>query len=229
MRVCILTRGDLFPTDHGAAVKIVRTAHHLARVTGSAVCVVTDDRDRYLRFDRDRVEEVPYPPRLRAAEEWPLVPRLGQLAERMCGRLGYPQEELFLYRPYFDPAWVMRAVEVGRREGIDVFQAEFPGYGVPAAIAARGLGALRKAMGGRPPTSSVVQHNVEWDRLAEFGHDVRWIRRAERAALALVDEVIAVSTDDRDRMAEAGVDRSKLTVIPHGVDAGSFRRATGAG
>jgi MoaA/NifB/PqqE/SkfB family radical SAM enzyme/glycosyltransferase involved in cell wall biosynthesis len=229
VRVCILTRGDLFPTDHGAAVKIVRTATHLARATGAPVSVVTDDRDRYLRFDGDRVEEVAYPPRFRAAEEWPGIPRLGRLAERLCGRLGYPQEEHFLYRPYFDPAWTMRAIEVGRLEGIDVFQAEFPGYGVPAALAARGLGALRRARGGRAPVSSIVQHNVEWDRLAEFGHDVRWIRQAERAALRMVDEVIAVSTDDRDRMVEAGVDAAAITVIPHGVDAAPFRAATGRG
>lgn len=229
MRVCILTRGDLFPTDHGAAVKIVRTATHLARATAAPVSVVTEDRDAYLRFDGERVESVRYPPRLRAAEEWPPVPRLGRWAERLCGRIGYPAEEHFLYRPLFDPAWTMRALEVGRLEGIDVFQAEFPGYGVPAALAARGLGALRRAHGGAAPRSSIVQHNVEWDRLAEFGHDVRWIRRAERAALQLVDDVIAVSTDDRARMAAAGLPPDKLTVIPHGVDARPFRAATGVG
>ena len=229
MRVCILTRGDIFPTDHGAAVKIVRTATHLSRATAAPVSIVTEDRDHYLRFDGERVERVPFPPRFRAAEEWPGVERMGRVAERLCGRLGYPQEEHFLYRPLFDPAWTMRAVEVGRLEGIDVYQAEFPGYGVPAALAARTLGALRRARGGTGPISSIVQHNVEWDRLAGFGHDVRWIRRAERAALQRVDHVIAVSTDDRDRMVEAGVERHRITVIPHGVDAVPFRAASGEG
>ncbi len=229
MRVCILTRGDLFPTDHGAAVKIVRTAEHLSLATGAPTFVVTDDRDAYLRFDGRAVTTVPFRPRPRAAQEWPPVPRLGRLAERFCGRLGYPPEEHFLYRPMLDPAWAMRAVEVGRAEGVDVFQAEFPGYGVPAAFAARTLGALRRSRGGRAPRASVVQHNVEWDRLAEFGHDVVWIRRAERAALGLVDDIVAVSGDDRRRMVDAGVDAGRVTVIPHGVDAGVFRGARGDG
>lgn len=231
MRVCILTRGDLFPTDHGAAVKIVRTAEALSRL-GAPTFVVTEDRDRYLRFVDGAHEEVPYSPRFRAAEEWPMVPRLGQLSEDLCLRLGYPREELFLYRPMFDPAWWGRAVEVGRKEGIDVFQAEFPGYGVPAAMAARALGALRAAAGGPPssrPRASVVQHNVEWDRLREFGFPVERLRKIEQRVLASVDEVIAVSADDRRRMVEAGLDADRVSVIPHGVDVGLFRAAARRG
>ena len=231
MRVCILTRGDLFPTDHGAAVKIVRTAESLSRL-GAPTFVVTDDRDRYLRFTDGHCEEVPYSPRFRAAEEWPLVPRLGRLSEDLCLRLGYPREELFLYRPLFDPAWWGRAAEVGRKEGIDVFQAEFPGYGVPAWIAARGLAALRARAGGGPgsrPKASVVQHNVEWDRLREFGFPVERLRKIEQRVLTSVDEVIAVSVDDRRRMVEAGLSPDKVSVIPHGVDVALFRAAARRG
>ena len=178
MRICILTRGDLFPTDHGAAVKIVRTAEALSRIHG-VCCVVTDDREAYLRFEHGRHRRVAYPAKTRAAEEWPMVSRAGRWAERVLGRLGYPIEEHFLYRPMLDPAWWMRAVAVGELEDIDVFQAEFPGYGVAALMAARfSDGAL----------ASVVQHNVEWDRLAEFGHDVEYIKRIEQWVLEQVDE-----------------------------------------
>ena len=230
MRVCILTRGDLFPAHHGAAVKIVRTAEGLARALGQPVAVVTDDRDAWLRFDGSTVQQVPYPPRVRAAEEWPWIERGGRLAERLVQRLGYPMEETFLYRPLFDPAWWLRAAAVGRAHSVDVFQAEFPGYGVPAAFASR-LGALvRRANGhqGRP-RSVIVQHNVEWDRLAEFGHTAPGIRRAELAALSAVDDIIAVSLDDRRRMVAAGVPESRVTVIPHGVDVARFRTASSAG
>ena len=230
VRICILTRGDLFPTHHGAAVKIVRTAEGLAHTTGEPVAVVTDDRDHWLRFHRGQVEEVPYSPRVRAAEEWPLVPRLGQLAERAVERLGYPREETFLYRPLFDPAWWLRAAAVGRAHQVDVFQAEFPGYGVPAAIAAQ-LGTLARRVRGAAgrPRSVIVQHNVEWDRLAEFGHTAPGIRRAELRALRSVDDIIAVSADDRRRMVAAGIPADRVTVIPHGVDVARFRAGTGRG
>ena len=227
MRVCILTRGDLFPTNHGAAVKIVRTAEALSRA-GAPTSVVTDDRDRYLRFTDGTCEEVPFPARFRAAEEWPPLPRLGQWSERLCQRIGYPREELFLYRPMFDPVWWARAVEVGRLEGIDVFQAEFPGYGVPALLAARALGALRAAAGGGPesrPRASVVQHNVEWDRLREFGFPVERLRKIEQTLLSLVDDVVAVSADDKARMVAAGLSPAQVSVIPHGVDVGLFAEA----
>jgi len=219
LRICILTRGDLFPTDHGAAVKIVRTAEALSRIHG-VCCVVTDDREAYLRFEHGRHRRVAYPAKTRAAEEWPMVSRAGRWAERVLGRLGYPFEEHFLYRPMLDPAWWMRAVAVGELEGIDVFQAEFPGYGVAAWLAARFSDGAR---------ASVVQHNVEWDRLAEFGHDVEYIRRIEQWVLEQVDEVIAVSEDDKTRMVSAGTRAEKITVVPHGVDIDRFRSASSEG
>ncbi len=230
MRVCILTRGDLFPAHHGAAVKIVRTAEGLSRVTGEPVAVVTDNRDGWYRFDDGAVSWVPYAPRWRAAQEWPMVAHGGRWSESAVRRLGYPPEETFLYRPMFDPAWWMRAVSVGRSLGADVFQAEFPGYGVPAAVGAT-LGHVVRRLrreGGRP-RAVVVQHNVEWDRLSAFGHTNPNIRRSELGALRLVDDIIAVSEDDRQRMTLAGVDAEKITVIPHGVDVATFREARGYG
>lgn len=224
MRVCILTRGDLFPTNHGAAVKIVRTAESLSRA-GAPTCVVTDDRDRYLRFTDGQMEEIPFSPRFRAAEEWPPLPRLGALAESLCLSLGYPKEETFLYRPLFDPAWWARALEVGRKEGIDVFQAEFPGYAAPALMASRGLGLLRRAAQGARPRTSIVQHNVEWERLRDFGFPVERLRRVEQGLLVAVDEVIAVSAEDRRRMVAGGLPAERVTVIPHGVDVAPFQRA----
>jgi len=225
-RVCILTRGDLFPTNHGAAVKIVRTAEALSRM-GAPCTVVTDDRDRYWRFVDGEAQAVPYPTRFRAVQEWPPLPRLGHLAERICGALGYPSEEYFLYRPQFDPSWWLRAVAVGVLEDVEVFQAEFPGYGVPAFLAARLVGQQRPD--GHRPRSCVVQHNVEWDRLQEFGHEVSRIRSLEQWVLGQVDEVIAVSEDDRRRMVAAGLCAEKVTVIPHGVDVHRFQSGCGDG
>jgi len=44
-----------------------------------------------------------------------------------------------------------------------------------------------------------------------------------------VDEVIAVSEDDKRRMVAAGLDSSKVTVIPHGVEVRRFQSGQGAG
>ena len=149
--------------------------------------------------------------------------RLGRLAERLCSRVGYPGEETFLYRPLFDPAWWLRAAAAGRAEGIEWFQAEFPGYAAPAILAAR-------ACGGR---ASLVEHNIEYERLAEMGFvsdaSHRRLRAIEVALANRVDEVITVSAADRDRLSRSGVDASSVTVIPHGVDLRPFQSASGDG
>ncbi len=222
MNVVIVTRADLFPPYHGAAAKIVRGAEGLA-AQGVGISVVTDDRDAWWRLQAGEWVQQPYPARVRAAEEWPPLPRLGHLAERLCGRLGYPPEEYFLYRPMFDPAWWLRVAAVGVLERAQVFQAEFPGYGVPAWIAARALGRR----------SVLVQHNVEYDRLGEMAglssQVLQRLRAMEIGICKAVDEVIAVSLDDRQRMIRDGVPGQKITVIPHGVSLAPFEAATGRG
>ena len=220
MRIALVTRGDLFPTNHGAAVKIVRTAQVLS-LLGCTVCVVTDDREAYWRFDKGIQERVLYSPRFRAMQEWPGMNAGGRWAESMCQRIGYPAEETFLYKPQFDPQWWARVLYVGRREKIQVYQAEFPGYGLPCILAA-------KLLGGQ---SAIVQHNVEWDRLQDVlglgDAEVEHIRTLEIWALERVDHVIAVSVDDKLRMTQAGVDGGRITVLPHGVDTLSFVRKAG--
>lgn len=217
MRIALVTRGDLFPTHHGAAVRIVRIAEHLS-LQGAAVFVVTEDRDAYWAFEGGLPQRRAYSARARAAQEWPLLRQGERLAQRFCAQVGYPQDEWFLYQAQADPAWWLRVLWVGRAERIDVFQAEFPGYGLACALAARALGAR----------SAVVQHNVEWDRLAELGHGSGRIRAVEQALLAWADEVIAVSADDRRRMVAAGTDPAKVTVVPHGVDVARFASAAPA-
>ncbi len=222
MRVVIATRADLFPPYHGAAAKIVHGAEGMA-AHGAQVSVVTDERDFYWHFEPGGWTRRSYAPRVRAAEEWKPLPELGRLAERLCGRIGYPPEEYFLYRPMFDPAWWLRVAAVGIAEKADVFQAEFPGYGVPAFLAARLLG----------KRSCLVQHNVEYDRLSEMAGlsdaALGRLRSFEVGVCRAVDDIIAVSVDDRERMVRDGVARGKITVIPHGVRASAHAGVSGAG
>ena len=48
--IVLVSRGDLFPADHGAAVKIVETARGLSRL-GRPVALVTDDRKHWWRLN----------------------------------------------------------------------------------------------------------------------------------------------------------------------------------
>lgn len=214
MRIAVLTRPDLFPAWHGAAVKIVRTVEALA-ASGDTVFVITDDRDRYWRVDAAGWTGLAYGPRFRAAQEAPLL-RDQARAARWVRRLGYPEEETLLYRAMVDPAWWARVLYVGRRERIEAWQPEFPGFVVPAWIA-------RTLLGGR---ISVGTHNAEFDRLAQTtalpsGRIAR-LRWMEATLLNRADDVVVCSAADADRLRDAGV-RRPIWHVPHGVDVGAYK------
>ena len=65
---------------------------------------------------------------------------------------------------------------------------------------------------------------MEWDRLEAFGVENAQIKNGD-TVFDLVDEVIAVSEDDKALMVEAGIDTHKITVIPHGVDCSLFEHS----
>ena len=228
MRVCIVTRQDLFPAVHGAAVKIVRTAEGISEHTGESLAVTTD-REIYHRWIHGRHEVVRYPrwlvsgtrvpPRLDRWMQERGYPDYWQLVESALGRIGYPRGEFLLYQCMVDPEFWLRTIYVGLRHRVDVYQAEFPGFVVPCVVAAA-------ATRGR---SSLVQHNVEWQRLADTTELepelIERFRKIEVALCRLVDEVIPVSTVDCDRLADAGVPRATMTTLPHGVDVAAFQNA----
>ena len=60
MRICMVSREDIYPPVHGAAVKIVRTAESLSRL-GAEVTVVTADRLQYFRYREGVRETLTYP------------------------------------------------------------------------------------------------------------------------------------------------------------------------
>ena len=232
MHVTIVSREDLLPAVHGAAVKIVRTAEGLSR-QGAEVTVVTGDRLHYHRYIDGRHELLAYPPGLVAATRvgskrrrllsFLRVPDYWQAVEALLDTLGYPRDEHILYRPVVDPDFWVRTMWVGRKHGTDWFQAEFPGYALPCWLAARML--RRKC--------SLVQHNVEWKRMADtidLHPDVlERVRGIEVQLSHLMDEVIVVSREDRDLMLTDDFETDEITIIPHGVDVAAFSRKTGAG
>ncbi len=232
MHVTLVTRHDLLPAVHGAAVKVVRTAEAISRL-GVQVTIVTGDREHYHLYEDGNHSVIPYAPRWIAATRVPrrlrpLLERLGvpdywRTVEGLLDSLGYPRDEHILYQPLVDPEFWLRTLYVGIRHRTDWFQAEFPGFGAPAWVAARIL--RRKC--------SIVQHNVEWKRLADTTElpqeTIDRLRGIELQLCHLADEVITCSDDDRTLMLPDDFERDEITVIPHGVERSMFVGKTGAG
>ena len=130
MRICILTRDDLFPVNHGAAVKITETAKQLSILEREQVCIVTSNRDTYWICEQGIFSKKQYVPKVRAAQEWFLIRHGEAIAQKICHQIGYPEEEFFLYSAQFDPAWWGRVLSIGICENIDVFEKlPFTGHG----------------------------------------------------------------------------------------------------
>lgn len=213
--VLLISRGDLFPPNHGAAVKIDRTAAALSRLTGP-VCLVTDHRDRFYRYrDGERVS-VRYPLWLSLVGPWRWRLRRGLRAA------GIPAEETSLYGALRDWSLDLRAAYVAARYGMRVFQAEFPAY-------ARVCLWVRSLRGG---LTILVEHNVEFERLREqfdqlTAEGYAFLRQTEIFLCNQVDRVVAVSERDRECLVRQGVDATRVHVIPHGVDLAAFDAAAG--
>lgn len=212
--VVIVTRSDLFPADHGAAVKILETARALARLD-RPVAIVTADRKQYWRVESDNIESRRLPAWLR----WTAPPVI--LVHFFHLLRGWPESNAFLYWPLWDPFYALRAAWVGRRIGAAVYMAEFPAYARPCLWA-------RRLNGGRV---IMVEHNVEYHRIRDQVTELteRQFEQFKRWELALVracDAVVCVSREDQRRLVADGADAERLLVIPHGVDVSTIADAT---
>jgi len=205
----MVTRGDLFPPDHGGAVAIERLAWGLSRCFGP-VYLVTDDRRRYFEYLDGELRTLRYPHRFRLALPRPLLNRWVRLR-------GVPASDAHLYRPLYDWSPARRALYVARRHRLRFYQAAFPAFALPCLR-------CRRALGG---AVVLVEHNVEYQRLVEQGpglraRGLRYLRQVELEVCRAVDAVVTVSTADRDRLVADGIDPSKVHPIPHGVDLASY-------
>jgi len=212
--VLMVTRADLFPVDHGAAVKIIRTAEALSR-TGRDVWLMTDSRKEYFQFINGEMKKHHYPFFLR----FMCQPR--SVAFMKLLKLGFPYSNSFLYMPVTDMSYIVRAIYLTSRKPIGAYQAEFPAYVRPCRFA-------RSLFEGK---ILLVQHNVEYERIRNQVPDitdknVQALKNLEIAMCHEADNIIAVSDNDRDRMIADGIDPEKIHTIPHGVDLQAFRTTT---
>ncbi len=214
--IVMLSREDLFPTDHGAAVKIVETARGLSR-NGREVLLLTHSRSHYWRFQDGERTECSLPGWLK------LLSRPLALVKLTHYTLDIPESNAFLYIPLSDGSFFWRLLWVATRHRAGIFQAEFPAYALPCQRAGEVLGI---------PTV-LVQHNVEYARLKA---QIPELTRAqfERFRAIEIDlcnhsqAVVCVSDNDRQRLAADGVHPGLLHTIPHGIDLQAFDEAPAA-
>ena len=208
--IVIVTRSDLFPTDHGAAVKIVATARALAGHQ-RRVAIVSDERHRWWELEAGRLVARKIPAWLR------MFALPGALSKLVHFSKDIPESNAFLYLPLSDGSFFWRTLYVARKIGAGILQAEFPAYAKPCLK-------VRSVLGTQVV---LVEHNVEYARLkAQLPElsDAQY-QRYKAIELALcnrVNAVVCVSDNDRQVLAEDGVDPQRLHTIPHGVDLASY-------
>jgi glycosyltransferase involved in cell wall biosynthesis len=145
------------------------------------------------------------------------LPRLSWLPDRLQAAAGFPA--------FFNPLWLYAIWRTARRQRADVIVVR----DLPLALTAVAVGRLL-----RIPVVLDMAENYPamiqdvWDAgRAQFGdrlvRNPRLIELIERLAVRLVDHVIVVVEESRDRLARLGVPDSKMTIVMNtpSVDRGS--------
>jgi len=122
--VLFVTRGDLFPADHGAAVRTVETARALSR-SGLPVGIVTDARKYWYLFSDGKEEKVGFPLWVK------LLSLPGPLVKLLHFSKDLPFSNSFLYLPLTDRGFQWRVIAAAKQVTPAVLQAEFPAYVQP--------------------------------------------------------------------------------------------------
>lgn len=202
--ILIVTRSDLFPADHGGAVKIVETARGLSQ-HGRKVGIVSDDRKVWWLFENGEIKQQQLPFWLRLLSLPKPLNQLLHLSKDL------PESNSFLYLPLTDSSFFWHTLYVGRLLNAGILQAEFPAYAKPCLDAREILNAA----------VVLVEHNVEYARLkaqvAELSEaQFKNLRAIEIDLCNRSDAVICVSDNDRQQLLGDGVKPELLNTIPHG-------------
>lgn len=215
--VLFVTRSDLFPANHGAAVRTIETARALGE-QGVPVGIVTDDQRTWFEYEQGEFRRRTYPFWLRFCHlPAPLVKLLHYSKD-------LPQSNSFLYLPLTDGGFFWRILVAGKRIHVGTLQAEFPAYAEPCLKARAALDA----------PVVLVEHNVEYLRLraqiAELTEkQFENLKAIEIDLCQRADAVVCVSDADRQQLVTDGVPPTQLSTIPHGVHIEKYAAPSRAG
>ncbi|MCL6589005.1 MAG: glycosyltransferase family 4 protein [Firmicutes bacterium] len=208
--IALVSRSDLFPTNHGAAVKIVFTAKGISYYQDTMI--ITQSNDCYYQFHQGLITKSEYPFFI----GWAFyIPQ--KFLRKIIEKKGIPMLESWLYTPKIDLNFKVRVLYLALKYQISALQPEFPGY-FDACFWAKHFLGIQTAM---------VEHNIEFDRLQhQFQltpavYDL--VKEWELTVCKNVDLIITVSEDDKQILVRHGAGGQKIKVIPHGVDLESFQ------
>lgn len=209
--VLIVTRRDIFPADHGAAVKIVETARGISK-HGRKVGIISDDRKHWWVFENGKKQQHQLPFWLRFLSLPSSLSRLLHISKNL------PESNSFLYLPLTDSSFFWHCLYAGKKLNAGTLQAEFPAYAKPCIDAREILNAA----------VVLVEHNVEYARLkaqlAELSDEqYKNLRAIELDLCNHSDAVVCVSDNDRQRLLNDGVKHDLLNTIPHGFDPDPYK------
>ena len=201
----LVSRGDLFPADHGAAVRTVETARALG-AQNVPVGIVTDSTKHWYCYEQGEFKQRSFPWWLR------LVSLPSPLVKLLHYSKDLPQSNAFLYLPLTDSGFYWRILAAGKQIHAGTLQAEFPAYAEPCL----------RASGALDASVVMVEHNVEYQRMraqvpeltdGQFTN----LRELEIDICRRVDAVVCVSDADRQQLINDGVPPGQFSTIPHGV------------
>ena len=203
--VLLVTRSDLFPPDHGAAVRTVETARALSEC-GLQVGIVTAETKYWYRFSDGKAQQ----------ERFPFWVRLLSAPAPLIKLLHYskdiPYSNSFLYMPMTDQGFQWRILAAAKQLDAGILQAEFPAYALPCIK-------LRDALECKVV---LVEHNVEYDRIRAQVDELTGAQYKNLKAIEITlcnesDAVVCVSDNDRRKLELDGVRPELMQTIAHGV------------
>lgn len=206
MKVCIISRGDLslFPPTQGASNKLYYTIKTLSELDVTTFFVSAED-DFYLVAKNGKFRRKSYPVALKGFED-------NEKIKQILSIFGIPPDVFPIYHPVFNSKLFARLLYVVNKENVDVIQAEFTCFGIPALLV--------KFLTGTPVCT--VLHNIETyqipsiTKLSKNGKEI--VRSVEKFVCKYSDRVVVVSKEEKERVVSLGIRKNKIEIIPFGVN-----------
>jgi len=212
LKLCIVTRPDLFPTTHGGAVKTISTAKFLSIYHDEIeeVILLTANSDIFYQVDDGVFNEMNYPSWIK------IIPKFNIMSRLLLSFLGIPKEEVWMYSTLLDFNLWIKVLFITFTHKTEVLQSDYPGFAFSFLLPKLIFGTF----------TSLSEHNVEYIRLADtfslslLGNVTS--RNLEKFICMFVDIIITVSSVDRDNLIKLDIKKGKIFVIASGVDVARF-------